>query len=441
MSALAGVLIDAGAIVSGSDPKTNSQIEQLIARGATISNKQDGRLLSAHTDLVIRSAAIAPTNPEYLAARNLGLSVVKYSELLGQIMDERFGVAVAGTHGKTTTTSMTAYALLRCGKDPSFVIGGMVPQLGGSSRWGAGRPFVVEACEFDRSFHNLRPKVAVITNIEADHLDCYGGGIGEIVEAFRTFADLVPADGRIVANGQDVRVRVALAGRLDVEWVGLEDRPSLTWSTRVSGIEGGCYRGVVHFRGQAAAEVRLTVAGRHNLFNATMAIAACRGCGLEPAAAAAAIGSFRGADRRMSERGRANGALVLDDYGHHPTEIRTTLRAIREKYHPGRLICVFQPHQYSRTRHLLDDLGKAFADADLTILPNIYAARDSEADRKSVSPADLAAKIRANGQRVEHIPELSDIVGYLKREVGDADVVVTMGAGNVCDVGRDLVDR
>jgi UDP-N-acetylmuramate--alanine ligase len=440
MSGLATMLQHAGAIVSGSDPKPNSQVRELIDEGARVSLEQDGRLLSRDIDLVVRTAAIPPTNAEYLAARNLGLKQVKYAELLGRVMAERFGVAISGTHGKTTTTSMTAYALLKCGLDPSFVIGGTVEQLGGSSRSGGGEAFVVEACEFDRSFHNLPPKVAVITNIEADHLDCYPGGLDEIVESFRVFAKRVPADGQIICNGQDAQVRKAVGGLpASIETVGLEDRPTLTWSARVSGIENGCYCGEIYHFEHRVADVALAVPGRHNLFNATAAIAACYACGLEPELAAEALASFKGADRRMSERGRLNGAIILDDYGHHPTEIRTTLRAIKEKYRPQRLICVFQPHQYSRTRYLLDDFGRAFVDADLTILSDIYAARDSEDDRRSVASADLVQRIRKNGQTVEHIAMLEDIVSCLRREAREGDVIVTMGAGNVCDVGRDLV--
>jgi UDP-N-acetylmuramate--alanine ligase len=249
-----------------------------------------------------------------------------------------------------------------------------------------------------------------------------------------------------------------------IEWVGIENsgcglresgfersacsspesrapRPDpLTWSARISGIENGCYCGEIYHNGARVADISLSVAGRHNLYNATAAIAACHACGVSPADAAAALRDFAGVDRRMSERGRCNGAIIVDDYGHHPTEIRTTLRAVREKYRPRRLICVFQPHQYSRTRYLLDDFGRAFVDADLVILPDIYAARDSDDDRKSVSAADLVARIRANGQAVQHTPGLEDIVEQLKREAREGDVIVAMGAGNICEVGKALAN-
>jgi UDP-N-acetylmuramate--alanine ligase len=440
MSGLARMLLDAGAIVTGSDPKPNAQTEDLVRRGATIVPEQTGKLLAATTDLVVRTAAIPDHNPEYRAAVRLGLNQIKYAQLLGQVMQERLGVAVSGTHGKSTTTAMISYALLKCRADPSFVIGGTVPQLGGSSRSGAGEAFVVEACEFDRSFHNLYPRVAVITNIEADHLDCYAGGIGEIVESFRVFAKRVPADGLVIANGQDAFVQQALSGLgVAVERVGLDTPESLTWCTRVLGHEDGKYRGQVLYKGTHVGTLRLSVPGRHNLFNATAAVAACHACGVDPSEAADALEGFAGVDRRMSEVGRYNGAIVADDYGHHPTEIRTTLRALREKYSPKRLICVFQPHQHSRTRYLLDEFATCFVDADLTIIPDIYAARDTDDDKRAVSTVDLIERVKRNGHQAVHLATFPQILDRLRTECRAGDLVVTMGAGNVCDIGGDLV--
>ena len=440
MCGLARMMLDAGAIVSGSDRKSTLQTIELAGRGAQISYTQDGSALPPDLDLVVRTAAIPETNPEYQAAKRLSLTQLKYAEMLGEVMKERLGVAISGTHGKSTTTALTSYALFQCGADPSFVIGGTVRQLGGSSRSGGGPAFIVEACEFDRSFHNYSPKVAIITNIEADHLDCYPGGLDEIIESFRVFASRVPNDGRIIANGQDPNVRRALKGvKAPIEWVGVEETPTMVWSTRCTGHEAGCYRGEVFHHGRKVAELKLSMAGTHNLFNATMAVAACSAAGVPAADAAKALSGFLGVDRRLTEMGRYNGALVVDDYGHHPTEIRTTLRAVREKYSPRRLICVFQPHQYSRTRYFLDDFAHSFADADLTVLPEIYAARDTEDDRRSVAVGDLLARIRQNGQAVLHLPTLPEIVTYLKTEAREGDVIITMGAGNICDVGRELV--
>lgn len=442
MSGLARMLLDAGAVVSGSEPKPNPQTFDLSRRGARISRDQMGELLSRDVNLVVRTAAIPDSNREYLAAKAFGIPVIKYAQMLGQVMQERLGVAVAGTHGKSTTTAMISYALVQVGADPSFVVGGTVPQLGGGgSRSGTSDLFVAEACEYDHSFHSLHPTVALITNIEEDHLDCYKD-INDIVDSFRHFARLVPPDGLILANGTDPRVIQALGGiTAPVELCALA--PGFAWSTAPTGVENGCYHGDVFYKGAKLASLKLAVAGEHNLINATMAVAACHACGIDAAQAAEALGSFSGVDRRMTQMGQVggapDGATVVDDYGHHPTEIRATLKALRQRYQPRRLFCVFQPHQHSRTRFLLDDFATAFASADETIVPDIYFVRDSETERQSVSSTDLVQRIRLNGQSARHLPEFPAIVEYLRGAALPGDLIVTMGAGNVWEIGRDLV--
>ncbi len=443
MSGLASVLLDAGAVVSGTDAKASPVTIELARRGARVDYVQDGTMLDDRMNLVVRTAAIPEHNREYRRACEMGLVQTKYAQLLGQVMGERLGIAVSGTHGKTTTTSMVSLALLEKGADPSFVIGGTVKQLGGSSRSGGGAPFVVEACEFDRSFHNYHPKVAVITNIDTDHIDFYTKGLTEIIESFEVFARLVPPDGLIIANGQDKNTLRALRGiETRIEWVGIDDVETLDWAVRDTGLVGGCHTGDVFHCGKLVAKLRLSVPGKHNLFNATAAIAACAAAGLSPADAADAIGKFEGADRRMKSVGRTNGAIVVDDYGHHPTEIRTTLEALREKYSvrsPARLICVFQPHQHSRTRSLLSEFGKAFVDADIVVLPDIYAARDSDEDKRSVSSADVVDLINRNGGNAVHMPQLGDAAEHVRQIARPGDVIVTMGAGNVWELGCMLV--
>jgi UDP-N-acetylmuramate--alanine ligase len=446
MSGLARILIDAGARVSGSELKPNTQTFELTRRGVKISRPQMGELISHNVDLVVRTAAVPDSNPEFQAARALGLRHMKYAQLLGEVMSERLGVAVAGTHGKSTTTAMIAYALSQCGADPSFVIGGTVAQLGGGSHSGSGPAFVVEACEYDRSFHNLHPTIALITNIEADHLDCYKN-IDEILESFQTFSRKVPSDGLILANGADAHVRRALQSiAAPVEWVTMEDTGSAAtdsngWRARVVDDRNGCWGGHVYHNDQYITDLRPGVAGKHNLFNATMALAACAACGVAPAAAAEALAQFHGVDRRMTEMGRCNGVVVVDDYGHHPTEIRATLAALRQRYRPQRLFCVFQPHQHSRTRMLLDDFATSFELADETIVPDIFFVRDDESEKQRVSASDLIQRVRGNGQSAQYLPEFGKIVDYLKGEVRPGDLIVTMGAGNVWEIARDLVQH
>jgi UDP-N-acetylmuramate--alanine ligase len=437
MSGLARMLLDAGALVSGSEPKPNPQSFELSRLGAKISRDQMGELLDRRVDLVVRTAAVPDNNNELLAARALQIKTIKYAQMLGMVMAERFGIAVAGTHGKSTTSAMISFALLECGQDPSFVIGGTVGQLGGGSRSGSGGIFVAEACEYDRSFLSLHPRIALITNIEEDHLDCYKD-IDEIVASFRAFAQRVPADGLIIAGGGDRRVLAALGGLgTPIELAALAE--GFSWSTTVLGIDNGCYRGEVSCKGKPLGVLRLSVPGEHNLINATMALAATVACGVEPAAAMDALGRFAGVDRRMSVVGKFHGAVVVDDYGHHPTEIRATLRALRQRFAPRRLFCVFQPHQHSRTRFLLADFASSFGLADETIVPDIYFVRDSEAERQRVSSADLVERVKGNGQNALHLPKFADIVNHLRSSVGEGDLVVTMGAGNVWEVGRDLV--
>ncbi|HTL29330.1 MAG TPA: UDP-N-acetylmuramate--L-alanine ligase, partial [Tepidisphaeraceae bacterium] len=335
MSGLARMLLDAGAMVTGSEVTPNQQTFDLIKRGAKISRDQIGELLSKDVDLVVRTAAVPDTNREFIAAKSFGVKTIKYAEMLGQVMAERFGIAVAGTHGKSTTTAMIAWALFKCEADPSFVVGGTVPQLGGGSRSGKSDIFVAEACEYDRSFHNLRPRVAIITNIEEDHLDCYSG-LDEIIASFRHFVSIVPANGKIITLGNDRNVAWAVSGcKTPIELVGVGD--GFTWSITPTGIENGCHRGEIKYNGDDVCTIKLGVPGLHNLMNATMAVAACHAYGIDPQKAADAIAEFRGVDRRMMEVGAFNGARVIDDYGHHPTEIRATLSALRERYQPRRL--------------------------------------------------------------------------------------------------------
>ena len=436
MSGLARILMDAGAIVTGSDTKLNAPVLELIRHGAKVSRDQLGEYLHSGADLVVRSAAVKDDNPEFAFAKARGLANMKYAQLLGEIMQERFGVAIAGTHGKSTTTGMVAYAMTACGESPSWVVGGTVSQLGGGSASGKGEAFVVEACEFDRSFHNLHPSLAVITNIEADHLDCYKD-IADIIESFRHFVSLVPPEGMVICNGTDENVAQAVAGATcNVQTVAID--AAATWTARPTGIVNGCHSADILQNGQPVASVQLSIPGLHNLFDATMAIATCVACGVPAKAAAAAVSAFTGVDRRMAQVGFFNEARIMDDYGHHPTEIRATLRAVRERYQPTRLFCVFQPHQHSRTRLLLEGFSTCFEDADRILVPDIYKCRDSESDVRAINAAGLVEKIRANDRDAVYLPKFEQITEYLKQHVGPGDVVITMGAGNVCDIAKEL---
>lgn len=438
MSGLAKILADAGAIVTGSEPKPNRTTMALTRSGVKISRDQVGEMLTREMDLVVRTAAVKDDNAEYRYARTLQLPVVKYAQLLGDVMRERLGIAVAGTHGKSTTTAMMAYTMTMCQQDPSWVVGGTVPQLKGGSGSGSGKTFIVEACEYDRSFHNLFPSVALITNIDKDHLDCYIT-LDNIINAFRTFVSRAPDNGLVICNGADENVLKAVADapcRVETVAVG----KNATWSVMPMGIVNGCHTGQILHNGALVASLQLCIPGVHNLFNATMAVAACAACGLQPDMAAATLSTFEGVDRRMSFKGTYRGARIIDDYGHHPTEIRATLRALREQYQPRRLFCCFQPHQYSRTRSLFEEFAACFEDADDAILTDIYRCRDSEEDVKAVSTPMLVDRIRVNGQNAVHVPDFPGVVDYVKTRAGEGDLVLTIGAGNIWEIGQELVD-
>lgn len=438
MSGLAAMLWDAGAVVSGSELKPSETTLVLAKRGIKITYTQDGSALDGGIALYVRTAAVPDDNAEFRRAQALSLPHLKYAQLLGRVMADRFGVAVGGTHGKSTTTSMIAFALLDAGLDPSLVIGGTVQQLGGSSRSGSGKHFVVEACEYDRSFHQLRPRVVLLTNLEAEHLDVYRD-LDDIRGAFATFARLVPPDGVVIGCGDDPNL-VPLLRELDRPTQTYGFGEDCDWRIELQEVVRGSSHGrVTEVATGESVMLRPSLPGRHNLLNATGALAAARACGLPLASAADSIGRFLGVDRRMTEMGRYNRAIVVDDYGHHPTEIRATLAALRGRYQPLRLVCVFQPHQFSRTRILFDDFTMAFDDADVVMLPEIYGVRDSASDRAAVSSAKLASALSARGKVAGHFETFDATVDRLREMAREGDLIVTMGAGNVYLIAQKLV--
>ncbi|MCA9255718.1 MAG: hypothetical protein KDA33_08760, partial [Phycisphaerales bacterium] len=348
--------------------------------------------------------------------------------------------AIAGTHGKSTTTALLAYILRRAGLDPTFVVGAGVRQLGGGSGVGDGPDIIVEACEFDRSFLNLAPKYAAILNIEEDHLDCFDG-IGAINEAFRSFASLVPADGVVIANGEDRNVAAALESiGAPIETFGFGE--GMTWQARDVTHECGRYRFRLTRDGAPFIDVRLDgLYGRHQVLNATVAAALAHRANVAPDAIADALRTFEGADRRMKHKGDVGGILILDDYGHHPTEIQVTLRAVKERFPDRRLWVVFQPHQHSRTRFLLNDFARSFGSADRLLIPDIYFVRDSEQMRDAVCSEDLVKRVHANGGDATYLPRLEEISQYIVENARSGDVVLTMGAGDVWKISDELVRR
>ena len=439
MSGLAAVLLAGGAVVSGSDRCASPATVRLSEAGAAVRIGQSPANIPETCHLVVASAAVSPDNPEYAEAQRRGIAIIKYARLLGRLMSESVGLAIAGTHGKSTTSAMVAYVLLRAGLDPTYVIGAVAPQLGGSSRAGGGEFFVAESCEYDSSFLNLRPTIAAILNIEEDHLDYYKD-LDAIVASFAAFASLVPPAGRLIVNGEDRNVARAVAGvSAAIETFGTDE--SCHW--RATGLEiiEGSYAFTLARGGVVQGRCRMMLPGRHNVYNAAAAAAVAIHCGVAPQQALDYLGEFHGADRRITLRGQEKGILVVDDYAHHPTEIQASLRAVRERYQPARLWCVFQPHQHSRTRFLMKDFARSFGQADTVLLPQIYFVRDSETERANVSGGDLAAQIRLQGGDAQFLDTFERILDHLRAHVQPGDLVLTMGAGDVWKVADEYLRR
>lgn len=447
MNGLAHMLLHFGAKVSGTDRIPSAVTRRLAEVGATVTYEQNENAVPEGTEIVVHSAAIAPTHPEMVAAQAMGCELIKYAQMLGRVMSLKRGIAIAGTHGKSTTTAMTAHVLLAAGKDPSFVVGATCPQLGGSARSGQGDLFVVEACEYDRSFHNLRPWLGVALNIEEDHLDYYHD-LPEIIESFAQFLGQIDPHGVALISAIDPCCALAAKNiEATVETYGVD--VAADW--QATGIRR--FQGQAHFqvsyKGKKMGRLVLSIAGRHNVGNATVAAAIATHCGVPWEQIQAAVETFRGADRRSQMLGQFPHpefpadvpVTIVDDYGHHPTEIRATLLALREYYRPRRLVCVFQPHQHSRTRFLMDDFARSFAHADLTIVPDIYFVRDSEADRTAVNAAMLVQRLQENGRDAMYMPTFREIQDHLFDHMLPGDLIVSMGAGPVWEVTDGLVRR
>ncbi len=456
MSGLTQLLLKHKAIVAGSDQTASEVIEKLCEMGADIKIGHSAENLNPETDAVVISAAIKENNPELKLARQKGLKVYKYAQMLGELMNRYEGIAVAGTHGKSTTSGWLIYLLKQTGIDPNFIIGAKISQLGSSSGVADGKYFVAEACEYDRSFLNLKPKIACVLNIEADHLDYYKDET-EIVDAFEQFARGIEPDGVLIANGQDANVAKILNSRfrgndkegndIHCETFGLdESRPfskgrdeNCNFYAQNLQLNNGLYAFDIYHNGKLLGATKISLPGRHNILNALAVVAMAINAGLPCQQILELLPDFTGIDRRLMLKEKIGGVTVLDDYAHHPTEIKATLEAIRERYRSKRIWCVFQPHQYSRTRFLLDDFSESFKLADVTIVPEIYFVRDSQAARKEINSQMLVERMRANGTEAVFIDGFGRICDYLKRQVNPDDLVVTMGAGDIWKVADEYI--
>jgi UDP-N-acetylmuramate--alanine ligase len=439
MSGIAELLVNLGYEVSGSDMRASETTVRLAACGATIAIGHDPALVTG-VDVVVVSSAIAGDNPEVRAARAAHVPVIPRAEMLAELMRLRVGIAVAGAHGKTTTTSMIALMLEHAGLDPTAVIGGRLSAFGSNARLGRGQYMVAEADESDRSFLKLSPAFAIITNIDREHMDAYGSFEG-LVEAFRDFADRVPFYGAVIACADDPAVR-GLLPRLSRRVISYGFTPGVDVQgidPSTDGVQARCrvrYREFDPSREAGEGQLTLAVPGHHNLSNALAAVAIGLEIGLSFERIRDALAEFRGAERRYQVRGSAAGVRVVDDYGHHPTELAAVLRAAREG-RPARILAVFQPHRYSRTRDLLQDFGPALALADMVILTEIYAA--GEAPLPGITADALADAMRATVPDLHLVRELGEVPAFVAARARPGDVVITFGAGSIAAVGDRIV--
>lgn len=435
MSAIAYVLIKRGYDVSGSDLNAGHMSAHLAQEGAMVYMGHAACQVD-DAEAVVISTAIHADNPELLAAKKRNIPVLHRSDVLAAIMNAADGVAVAGAHGKTTTSAMISCIASESGIDPTVIIGGEVSSLGGNARNGAGRFVVAEADESDGSFLKLQPYLAVVTNIEDDHLDHYGTE-ENIYQAFKQFVGNIKEGGKAILCFDNPKVR-RLAGETagTVITYGVEGEDAdYTAKDIAYGVSGTGYD--LYYKGEYLTHVELAVPGRHNVLNSMGAFAAAREMGISVDSILSSLKKFGGAKRRFETKGKVGDVWVVDDYAHHPTEIGVTLKAARQTQ-PKRLLCVFQPHRYTRTKLLFDEFCQCFTDCDELILTDIYAA--SEEPIPGVSSMHLAEGIKAaTGQEVLYIGKLAKAEEYLEREVQPGDLVMTIGAGDVFKIGEELV--
>lgn len=438
MSGLAEILLDEGFDVSGSDSHETELTDHLTDKGARVYYGQRAANIEREQgiDAVVYTAAIHRDNPEYIAAEEKGLPMLSRAELLGGVMGNyKQAVAVSGTHGKTTTTSMITDILLAGDMNPTISVGGILKDIGGNIRVGSPDLFVTEACEYTNSFLSLSPTMEVILNIEEDHLDFFKD-IQEIRHSFRLFAEKIPSRGFLVVNSAIEAVEEITNG-LECRTVTFgKDAASAYTARNITYDEYARPSYDLVVRGESVNRITLGVTGEHNVYNSLAAIAIALELGVGFDAIMSGLKKFTGTDRRFEKKGEVGGVTVIDDYAHHPQEIRATLSAAHHYPHK-KLWCVFQPHTYTRTRAFLDQFADALSAADEVILADIYAAR--ETDTLGVSARDIAERIEKLGTNVHYIPSFDEIETFILEHCINGDLLITMGAGDIVKVGEKLL--
>jgi UDP-N-acetylmuramate--alanine ligase len=445
LSAIARLLLESGYTVSGSDRALTPFAEDVRKAGATVYIGHHPRNLG-NVDWVVQSSAITEDNPELLAAKRAGIPVYKRADFLGRLMENKTGIAIAGTHGKTTTTGMTAWVLSELGRDPSFIVGGVVNNLGVNAHAGNGKTFVIEADEYDNMFLGLKPQVEVVTSIEHDHPDFFPT-LESVYRAFEKFVDLLPADGTLIVCADDPGAAALIpharnAGRNIISY-GLQSDMTINTPLWVQARDvkpnqrgGFDFTATSNMASKTASSVKvsLQIPGEHNVRNALAVFAIIGMLGLSRRKAAQALGQFTGTGRRFELRGEVNGIRIFDDYAHHPTEIRATLAGARARFPKGRIWAVWQPHTYSRTKTLFLDFARSFKDADEVIVTEVYAAREPE--QEFTSAEVVSAMPHLSARYIKTLPEVTE---YLLENLQSGDVVLVLSAGDADQISTDVL--
>jgi len=436
MSGIAELLLNLGYRVSGSDLKESEITRRLASLGGIVSAGHRAENVAPDVDVVVTSSAVKKNNPEVIAAKDRGIPVIPRAEMLAELMRLKEGVAIAGSHGKTTTTSLIATVVAHAGLDPTAVVGGKLNALGSNAKLGKGRLMVVEADESDGSFLRLSPAIAVITNVDPEHLDYYGT-VEALQQAFVDFADRVPFYGLAVLC-LDHPVVQHLIPRIGKRHTTYGVSPQAEW--RADDVKLGPFqsRFTVSYKGTVQGEVTLRLVGAHNVLNALACCAVAHELGIPFQVTVEALAEFAGVQRRFTVRGEVNGITVVDDYGHHPAEIRATLAGARASFPHRRIVCAFQPHRYTRTRDLFGEFATAFNDADAVLLTDIYAA--GEDPIAGVSGARLHEAVKACGHRDAAFVERSDLARKLREKARQGDLILTLGAGDITHASEELLE-
>jgi UDP-N-acetylmuramate--alanine ligase len=443
LSAIARLLKDSGYTVTGSDRTLSPFATDLQAAGVTVYLGHHPRYIQG-ANWIVRSSAVSDENPEVVAARQANIPVYKRADFLGKLMEDKTGIAIAGTHGKTTTTAMTAFVMTELGCDPSFIVGGVMNNYGVNARAGKGSLFVIEADEYDRMFLGLKPRIEIITNMEHDHPDCYPT-FEEMVTAFESFISLLPNDGTLIACLEDQgaaslmnrarRVgRHVIAYSIEAEMTIKAQHWIQARNPKANERGGFDYEAIINIDKAESVPISLQVPGRHNVLNSLAVMAATSVLGLSTKAAAVALGKFTGTGRRFEVKGKKKGIIVIDDYAHHPTEIKATLAAAKARYPKQRIVVVWQPHTYSRTKTLFNDFILAFEDADEVIVTEIYAAREPKQD---FSSAEVVNAMQHPAARF--IASLEETTRYLLKHLRKPDVLFVLSAGDADQVSANVL--